>query len=117
MGAVVEKVVGWMYPSSPTPPLGPSPHRPLGMTVRVMPRRKNYPTHGPWDRVVCEPVTGLTIMKNGCCCGAWWPGWTRYLNGYVGCAGPQGRQMGRMGAARVGLGYTEVQNGCCAQLH
>src|SRR6266436_2910585 len=67
MGALVEKVVGQMYPSTPIPPLGPSPHRPLGMTVRVLPRRKNFPTHGPWDRVVCKPVTGLTTMKNGCC--------------------------------------------------
>src|SRR5258708_34338777 len=38
------------YPSTPIPPLGPSPHRPLGMTARVLPRRKNFPTHGPWDR-------------------------------------------------------------------
>src|SRR5258705_13698184 len=50
MGALVEKVVGWMYPSTPIPPLGPSPCRPLGMTARVLPRRKNFPTHGPWDR-------------------------------------------------------------------
>src|SRR5258705_13997672 len=50
MGALVEKVVGWMYPSTPIPPLGLSPHRPLGMTVRVLPRKKNFPTHGPWDR-------------------------------------------------------------------
>src|SRR5260221_3527962 len=38
------------YPSTPIPPLGLSPHRPLGMTARVLPRRKNFPTHGPWDR-------------------------------------------------------------------
>src|SRR5258708_20788818 len=63
MGAVAEKVVGQMYPSTPTPPLGPSPHRPLGMTVRVLPRRKNFPTHGPWDREVCKPAAGLTAMK------------------------------------------------------
>src|SRR5260221_10193803 len=117
MGALVEKVVGQMYPSTPIPPLGLSPRRPLGMTVRVLPGRKNFPTHGPWDRVVCEPVTGLTAMKNGCHFGDWRPSQTRSLNGYVGCAGPQGRQMGRMGAARVGLGYTEVRNGCCARLH
>src|SRR5260221_14407666 len=62
MGALVE-VVGWMYPSTPIPPLGPSPHRPLGMTVRVLPRKKNFPTHGPWDREVCEPAVGLTAMN------------------------------------------------------
>jgi len=38
------------YPSTPIPPLGPSPCRPLGTTTRVLPRRKNFPTHGPWDR-------------------------------------------------------------------
>src|SRR5258708_35822359 len=38
------------YPSTPILPLGPSPHRPLGMTTGVLPRRKNFPTHGPWDR-------------------------------------------------------------------
>src|SRR5258707_13835448 len=63
MGALVEKVVGQMYPSTPTPPLGPSPHRPLGTTVRVLPRRKNFPTHGPWGRDVCKPTAGLTMMK------------------------------------------------------
>src|SRR5258707_14303602 len=38
------------YPSTPIPPLGPSPCRPLGTTTGVLPRRKNFPTHGPWDR-------------------------------------------------------------------
>src|SRR5258708_3896623 len=33
--------------STPIPPLGPSPCRPLGMTVGVLPRKKNFPTHGP----------------------------------------------------------------------
>src|SRR5258708_26421030 len=63
MGALVEKVVGWMYPSTPIPPLGLSPHRPLGMTVRILPRRKKFPTHGPWGRDVCKPAAGLTAMK------------------------------------------------------
>src|SRR5258707_13609726 len=38
------------YPSTPIPPLGPSLRRPLGTTARFLPRRKNFPTHGPWDR-------------------------------------------------------------------
>src|SRR6266436_64496 len=63
MGALVEKVVGWMYPSTPIPPLGPSPHRPLGMTIRDLPRRKKFPTHGPWDREVCGPATGFTAVR------------------------------------------------------
>src|SRR5258705_2454060 len=38
------------YPSTPIPPLGPSLRRPLGTTARFLPRKKDFPTHGPWDR-------------------------------------------------------------------
>src|SRR5258707_9052402 len=98
MGALVEKVVGQMYPSTPIPPLGPSPHRPLGMTVGVLPRKKNFPTHGPWDRDGSVPGTGSgvgirkTQEKMVCkVCGGVWKGAQggtepRGQVGWCGCA-------------------------------
>ncbi len=41
--------------STPIPPLGPSPCRPLGTTVGVLPRKKNFPAHRPWDSEVGVP--------------------------------------------------------------
>src|SRR5258708_3611495 len=63
MGALVEKVVGRCTLVPLSPPLGLSPHRPLGMTAGILPRRKKFPTHGPWGRDVCKPAAGLTMMK------------------------------------------------------
>src|SRR5258707_9830821 len=99
MGALVEKVVGWMYPSTPIPPLGPSPCRPLGMTVRVLPRKKNFPTHGPWDRDGSVPghrkwsgckknpgKNGMQGVWKGVQVGTeprWGPGWPEWVHMYV----------------------------------
>src|SRR6266436_6602479 len=100
------------YPSTPIPPLGPSPHRPLGMTVGVLPRKKNFPTHGPWDRdgsvpghrkwSGCKKNPG----KNGVQ-GAW-----RCTEGCTGGHGAQvGARLARVGVhvcAKVGM----VEIGC-----
>src|SRR5258708_7394347 len=95
MGALVEKVVGWMYPSTPITPLGLSPCRPLGTTVRVLPRRKK--TQEKIAHKVCRGVQkGVQIGH-------------RAQAGLVGCLWVHACQTGliAMGLVgkRVGGGY------------
>src|SRR5260221_8404647 len=99
MGALMEKVVGYRYPSTPIPPLGPSPHRPLGMTAGVLPRRKNFPTHGPWDRDGSVPGHR---KWSGCKKNPGKNGAGGVQRCTEGCAGGHGAQVGA-GLARVGV--------------
>src|SRR5260221_4215178 len=58
----------------------------------------------------------LVLLIRQRCASAFWAlahfshiHWTRSLDGYVGCAGPQRKQIGHMGATEFGLDSTEVQ--------
>src|SRR6266481_5006366 len=103
------------YPSTPIPPLGPSPHRPLGMTIRDLPRRKKFPTHGPWDREVCGPATGLTAVRRDAAL-AMVTQPDKVLGWLSGLSQPTAKRMAHMGAGWFGLDSTEVWGGHCAQL-
>src|SRR5258708_17876207 len=86
------------YSSTPIPPLGLSPCRPLGTTARFLPRMKNFPTHGPWDRdgsvpghrkwSGCKKNSGKNGMQ-----GVW-----RCMEGCIGGHGAQ------VGAGLAGVG-------------
>src|SRR5258708_8286787 len=77
------------------------------MTARVLPRRKNFPTHGPWDRDGSVPGhrKWSGCKKNGM------QGVQRCMEGCTGVHGAQGARLARVGAhvcAKVGM----VEIGC-----
>src|SRR5258707_7589630 len=108
-------VCGQGYPSTPIPPLGLSPHRPLGTTSQSLAQKEEFPTHGPWDREVCEPATGLTAVRRGATLAmVTWP--DKVLGWLSGLSQPTAKWMAHMGAGWFGLDSTEVQGGRCARL-
>src|SRR5260370_31929713 len=85
------------------------------MTIRDLPRRKKFPTHGPWDREVCGPATGLTTVRRDATLAM--VTWLDKVLGWLsGLSQPTAKRMAHMGARWFGLDSTEVWCGRCARL-